>query len=115
MGANVVLCHDTRKLSPEQARKVWWEISIGRSPTTSHAQHMGWGPVCFVVSGMVFADADKLPGVLELCDLRKTCRTEAHALELVAEHAQRLIAIPRLCGPTAAMAERQRVWRVDGR
>lgn len=107
----VVLCPDTRKLAPEDARKVWWELAIWTTPTRPLARQMGWGPLAYVVSGMVFGDADKIPGVLQLCEVNKSFRSEGHALELVTEHADRLKALPRLCG-SAAASERSRVWRV---
>ncbi len=109
---SVVLCPDTRKLSPEAARNIWWEVSVGKAITKPIMRLAGWEALCAAVTGKVFAFP--LPEANCLVELDRTFKTESEALAFILQSVRPQLPVQRLEGP-AAMAERQRVWRVDGK
>ena len=105
----IVLCPDTRRMSPEEARKNWWEIQLGAAQTTPRARAAGWPAVCSTLDYLAYGKAPEL-GPLMGGDFSQF-RTESAAQSVVYSVERQIRSIPHLSGP-AAQAERTRVWRV---
>lgn len=111
---NVVLCPDTRKLSPQDARNLWWELQTSKAPTNNKGRLQGYGPTCVVLSGHTFGRATVDHTTL-LRGESQTFRTESDALRAVNDISRTIPRSTPVLHGSAAMAERQRVWRVDGK
>lgn len=103
----VTICFDTRNLSPENAKKIWWEISISIAPATARGRALGFDKYVYTVNGLCLGHNQAAEHLVEL---DKSFKTADEAVQF-SEKQAREIGLPCLHG-IAAAAERSRVWRV---
>lgn len=102
---NIAMCPDTRNLAPQDARTRWWELQTGTYV----------GGVCRYFLGVkVFgtAPAERIWSVLGFDDVQAFTSPQGRdAYAQTCIKSMRGAGLHGLTGP-AALAERQRVWRV---
>lgn len=95
----------------------WWELAIGQTPTNAKGRAQGFGPTCFVLSGMCFVQHELPVSLRALSSFlteehMETFKTERAALNRLEEL---LKSVPQgylTLQDRSAQAERSRVWRV---
>ena len=102
---NIAMCPDTRNLAPHDARTRWWELQTGTYAGGGRRYLLG-------VKVFGTAPAERIWGVLGFDDVQAfTSPMGRDAYAQTCIKSMQAAGLHGLTGP-AALAERQRVWRV---